>query len=231
MCARRCPCMRCCRPSSLRKFHRCPAGRRLRPAPGAWHLAHAAMVARSPHRAVRAPWRSPAWQTLVWGADLSSDLACLAQPGLEIGGRGFGEFDARDVGISPLSNRCDEAIETVLCVNAAPANCAVMAGALFEHHLHAFDERRALIGLESSSGDVRSLLLLAPLFGLGIGLPGCFGFGFGFGGGNPPLPRSGDAPRRFPPVSGPHRPRCAGVCIGFEQRSVGLSGGCAGRVR
>jgi hypothetical protein len=155
---------------------------------------------------------------------LSFDLACLAQPGLEIGGRGFDEFDARDIGISRLSNRCDEAIETVLCVNAAPANCAVTAAAVIEHHLHAFDERRALIGLESS-GDARSLLLLAPLFGLGIGLPGCFGFG--------------NAIRFLAPATlrvdfrlslGRIDLAAQAFCIGLEQRSVGLSGGCAGRV-
>src|SRR5262245_10274922 len=49
---------------------RCPAGRRLRPGPGAWDPVRAAMVARSPHHAGRAPWRFRAWQTLALGRRL-----------------------------------------------------------------------------------------------------------------------------------------------------------------
>jgi len=127
-----------------------------------------------------------------------------------------------------LCSRCDEAIDTLLCINAAAADCAIVAAALFEHRLHALDERCAFLGPQNRSGDARSLLLLALLFGFGMGPSGCFGFGVGNA-------------LRFLPASALRVEFCllpGGIdvaartyCIGVEPCSVGLSGARVGRVR
>src|SRR4029450_12829658 len=49
-----------------------------------------------------------------WGADFALPLARIAQPGLEISRRRFGEFDARRLDLTLLGGFGDELVERIL---------------------------------------------------------------------------------------------------------------------